>query len=165
MRISRVETFRVAPRWLFVRIETDAGVVGWGEASLEGHSDAVRTVVAQFAEQFVHRDAQGLALDVPQCLVDTGHGTAKNRTTAVEAAFRQDLPVVFDARGVATDEVLGELCNDRAYGIRVPLKARLAPADNTGVGLDPYEQPPRGHQERLDPANSHGRHFFRRSWS
>ena len=62
MRISRVETFLVAPRWLFVRIETDAGVVGWGEASLEGHSDAVRTVVAQFAEHLVGSD--------PACIED-----------------------------------------------------------------------------------------------
>ena len=56
MKISRVETFLVPPRWLFVRIETDSGVVGWGEASLEGQSDAVRTVVEQFAEQLVGGD-------------------------------------------------------------------------------------------------------------
>ena len=57
--ISRVETFLVPPRWLFVRIETRSGVVGWGEASLEGHSDAVRTVVDQFAEQLVGSDPGG----------------------------------------------------------------------------------------------------------
>ena len=28
--ISRIETFLVAPRWLFVRIETDTGLVGYG---------------------------------------------------------------------------------------------------------------------------------------
>jgi galactonate dehydratase len=57
VNISRVETFLVAPRWLFVRIETESGVVGWGEASLEGHSDAVRTEVEQFAELLVGADA------------------------------------------------------------------------------------------------------------
>ena len=57
MKISRVETFLVAPRWLFVRIETESGVVGWGEASLEGHSDAVRTAVEQFAELLVGADS------------------------------------------------------------------------------------------------------------
>jgi galactonate dehydratase len=39
--IAHIETFLVAPRWLFVRIETDDGLVGWGEASLEGHGEAV----------------------------------------------------------------------------------------------------------------------------
>lgn len=40
-RIALIETFLVAPRWLFVRIETDDGLVGWGEASLEGYAEAV----------------------------------------------------------------------------------------------------------------------------
>ena len=39
--IAKIETFAVAPRWLFVRIETDDGLIGWGEASLEGHGEAV----------------------------------------------------------------------------------------------------------------------------
>jgi len=40
-RIARIEAFAVRPRWLFVRIETDQGAVGWGEATLEGHVEAV----------------------------------------------------------------------------------------------------------------------------
>lgn len=41
MKIARVETFLVPPRWLFVRIEAEDGSFGWGEASLEGHGEAV----------------------------------------------------------------------------------------------------------------------------
>jgi galactonate dehydratase len=41
MKIARIETFPLPPRWLFVRVETDDGAVGWGEASLEGHTEAV----------------------------------------------------------------------------------------------------------------------------
>ena len=55
--IARVETFLVAPRWLFVRVETDGGLVGWGEASCEGRSETVRTAVHQLAELLVGRDA------------------------------------------------------------------------------------------------------------
>ncbi len=40
-KIVAIETFLVPPRWLFVRIETSEGAVGWGEASLEGHAEAV----------------------------------------------------------------------------------------------------------------------------
>lgn len=39
--LVKLETFQVAPRWLFVRLETDTGLVGWGEASLEGYAEAV----------------------------------------------------------------------------------------------------------------------------
>ncbi|WP_433528012.1 galactonate dehydratase [Micromonospora sp. CA-263727] len=55
--ISRVETFLVAPRWLFVRVETVDGIVGWGEATCEGRSETVRTAVAQLSELLIGRDA------------------------------------------------------------------------------------------------------------
>ncbi|GFZ42318.1 hypothetical protein JCM24511_00033 [Saitozyma sp. JCM 24511] len=35
--IKSIESFAVRPRWVFVRVETAGGVVGWGEATLEGH--------------------------------------------------------------------------------------------------------------------------------
>src|SRR5690606_1576734 len=55
--IARVETFLVAPRWLFVRLETASGIVGWGEATCEGRSETVRTAVDQLAELLVGKDA------------------------------------------------------------------------------------------------------------
>jgi len=54
--IIRVETFLVAPRWLFVRVETSGGLVGWGEASCEGRSETVRTAVHQLAEYLIGQD-------------------------------------------------------------------------------------------------------------
>jgi hypothetical protein len=39
--IKSIESFYVRPRWLFVRVETEGGVVGWGEGTLEGHTEAV----------------------------------------------------------------------------------------------------------------------------
>ncbi len=54
--ITRIETFLVAPRWLFVRIETSSGLVGWGEASCEGRSETVRTAVDQLSEIIVGQD-------------------------------------------------------------------------------------------------------------
>ncbi|PZG01126.1 galactonate dehydratase [Micromonospora deserti] len=55
--IARVETFLVAPRWLFVRVETESGIVGWGESTCEGRSETVRTAVEQLSELLVGRDA------------------------------------------------------------------------------------------------------------
>ncbi|PDQ34495.1 MAG: galactonate dehydratase [Candidatus Lumbricidophila eiseniae] len=53
MKITSIDTFEVDPRWLFVRIDTDSGIVGWGEATLEGSSDVVTTAVKAFAERLV----------------------------------------------------------------------------------------------------------------
>lgn len=55
--IDRIETFAVPPRWLFVRVETRDGAVGWGEASLEGHAEAVEGAFAALRERFIGQDA------------------------------------------------------------------------------------------------------------
>jgi galactonate dehydratase len=56
VKISRIETFLVPPRWLFVRVETDTGIVGWGEPVVEGRSETVRTAVEQLSELLVGED-------------------------------------------------------------------------------------------------------------
>jgi galactonate dehydratase len=56
MRISAVETFLVAPRWMFVKISTDAGIDGWGEGGLEGYADVTQAAVAALAPQLVGAD-------------------------------------------------------------------------------------------------------------
>lgn len=58
MLITSIETFLVPPRWLFVRIETDDGVVGWGEASLEGSAEAVRATIETYTELLTGQDAR-----------------------------------------------------------------------------------------------------------
>lgn len=58
MKLGRIETFHVPPRWLFVRIESDDGAFGWGEASLEGHADAVDGALDAFRDRFIGQDAR-----------------------------------------------------------------------------------------------------------
>jgi len=56
MKIARMETFLVAPRWLFLRVETDDGIVGWGEPIVEGKADTVRVAVAELSEYLIGAD-------------------------------------------------------------------------------------------------------------
>jgi galactonate dehydratase len=56
MKINRIETFHVPPRWLFVRIEAEDGIYGWGEASLEGHAEAVAGAFEAFRDRFIGHD-------------------------------------------------------------------------------------------------------------
>ncbi|KAI9035725.1 uncharacterized protein KD926_002946 [Aspergillus affinis] len=55
--IKQIEYFRVPPRWLFVKITDANGNFGWGEASLEGHSEAVEGALDAFIERFTGMDA------------------------------------------------------------------------------------------------------------
>ena len=56
MKIARLETFLVPPRWLFVRIECVDGSFGWGEASLEGHGEAVVGAFEALRDRIVGSD-------------------------------------------------------------------------------------------------------------
>jgi galactonate dehydratase len=56
MKITRCSTYRVAPRWLFLKIETDEGISGWGEPVLEGRARTVETAVDELAQTLIGRD-------------------------------------------------------------------------------------------------------------
>lgn len=56
MKITKIETFMVPPRWLFVRVETADGQSGWGEASLEGYAEAVAGTFEALRDRFVGHD-------------------------------------------------------------------------------------------------------------
>ncbi|HEU0277891.1 MAG TPA: galactonate dehydratase [Rhodanobacteraceae bacterium] len=56
MKITKLNTFLVPPRWLFVRIDTDTGISGWGEPVVEGRAQTVATAVSELADYLVGQD-------------------------------------------------------------------------------------------------------------
>jgi galactonate dehydratase len=62
MKISNYKLFQVPPRWLFLKIETDEGLFGWGEPVVEGKAQTVRKAVEELM--------QGLVGKNPQCIED-----------------------------------------------------------------------------------------------
>ncbi|ATY64668.1 galactonate dehydratase [Cordyceps militaris] len=59
-KIADIKYYRVPPRWLFVKITDDAGNVGWGEASLEGHTQAVEGCLDAWRDQYVGLEANDI---------------------------------------------------------------------------------------------------------
>lgn len=57
-KIRALEYFRVPPRWLFVKIVDEDGNIGWGEASLEGHTQAVEGCLDAYAHRVIGLDAE-----------------------------------------------------------------------------------------------------------
>lgn len=56
MKITRLELIKVKPRWMFLKMYTDAGIVGLGEPVLEGHCTAVEAVIKEFEEYLIGKD-------------------------------------------------------------------------------------------------------------
>lgn len=53
MKITHITTYRLPPRWMFLKIETDEGVVGWGEPVIEGRARTVEAAVHEFADYLI----------------------------------------------------------------------------------------------------------------
>ncbi len=53
MGIADYELYEVPPRWLFLRVETSDGLVGWGEPVVEGRAKTVRTAVEELMDNYL----------------------------------------------------------------------------------------------------------------
>ncbi|MGW8194571.1 MAG: galactonate dehydratase [Desulforhopalus sp.] len=56
MKIIGYSTYMVPPRWLFLKIETDEGICGWGEPVLEGKAHTVEAAVHEMMDSVVGKD-------------------------------------------------------------------------------------------------------------
>jgi galactonate dehydratase len=56
MKITRLTTFLVPPRWLFVRVDTDEGISGWGEPVVEGRAHTVAAAVDELSDYLIGKD-------------------------------------------------------------------------------------------------------------
>lgn len=56
MKITNVEVFHVKPRWTFVKISTDEGITGWGEAMVEGRARTVETAIMEHVPFLIGQD-------------------------------------------------------------------------------------------------------------
>ncbi len=60
MKIKSYELFQVPPRWLFLKIETDEGITGWGEPVIEGKAATVKAAVAELMENLIDKDPMNI---------------------------------------------------------------------------------------------------------
>src|SRR5579884_1414162 len=56
LKITKLETFLVQPRWLFLKVHTNAGLVGLGEPIVEGRAETVATAIKEIEPYLVGKD-------------------------------------------------------------------------------------------------------------
>lgn len=56
MKIIKLTTYIVPPRWLFVKVETDEGISGWGEPIVEGRALTVEAAVHELSDYLIGKD-------------------------------------------------------------------------------------------------------------
>ncbi|MCJ8329723.1 MAG: galactonate dehydratase, partial [Lentisphaeria bacterium] len=56
MKITRLETFFVKPRFIFLKIHTDEGICGWGEPTLEGRIQTIAATIGEYEKYLIGQD-------------------------------------------------------------------------------------------------------------
>jgi len=108
MKVSKVECFLIGAGWrnfTFVKIQTDSGLVGWGEATLGWKETAVRELVLDFGRRYVVGQSPFDIEDLWFRLYQIEHNTG---------------PVMFSAMAgieMALWDILGKACGQPVYNL------------------------------------------------
>ena len=113
MKVTKLTTYRLAPRWMFLKIETDEGVTGWGEPVIEGRARSVETAVTELSEYVIGKDPARIN-DIWQAMYRTGFYRGGPILMSAIAGIDQAL---WDIKGKVLNapvyELLGGLVRDR----------------------------------------------------
>lgn len=113
LMIRKIELFKVEPRWLFLKMTTHGGLVGWGEPVIEGRADTVAAAVRELAPYVVGRSAGDIE-DVWQVLYRGGFYRGGPILTSAISGIEQ---AMWDIKGkyfgVPVHELLGGACRQK----------------------------------------------------
>ena len=113
MKIKSLELFQVPPRWLFLKVTTDEGIVGWGEPILEGRAATVRAAVEEMSVYLTGRDPLRIE-DTFQVLYRGGFYRGGPVLMSAISGIEQALWDIKGKRyGVPVYELLGGAVRDR----------------------------------------------------
>ena len=113
MKITQLELFKVPPRWLFLKISTDEGIVGWGEPIVEGKAETVRACVQELSEQLIGKDPRNIEelwQTMYRCNFYRGGPVLTSAMSGIEQALWD---IKGKALGVPVYELLGGAVKDK----------------------------------------------------
>ena len=113
MKITKLTTWQVPPRWLFLKIETDEGIAGWGEPVIEGRAATVEAAVHELSDSLIGRDPRRIE-DIWQMLYRGGFYRGGPILMSAMAGIDQALwDIKGKALGVPVHELLGGAVRER----------------------------------------------------
>ena len=111
--IRSLELFVVPPRWLFLKITTEDGLVGWGEPIVEGRAETVKAAVEEMSDALIGQNANHIE-DLWQTLYRGGFYRGGPVLTSAISGIEQALWDIKGKRlGVPIYELLGGPVRDK----------------------------------------------------
>lgn len=113
MKITKLTTYRLPPRWMFLKVETDEGIIGWGEPVIEGRARSVEAAVHELSEYVVGQDPARIN-DIWQTLYRGGFYRGGPVLMSAIAGIDQALwDIKGKALGMPVYQLLGGLVRDK----------------------------------------------------
>ena len=116
MKITGLETFLVFAHWrnwTIVRVDTDSGICGYGEGTLEGREQSVQTAIGELGRYLIGKDPFAIELHYQEMYRRafwTGGAVLNSAISAAEMALWD---IKGKALGVPVYELLGGRVRDR----------------------------------------------------
>jgi galactonate dehydratase len=130
IRITRMETILVQPRWLFLKVHTDTGLVGLGEPIVEGRADTCVAAIKELEPYLIGKDPRAI----------THHWQAMYRH-----AFYRGGPVLTSALS-GVDQALWDI---KGKALGVPVYELLGGPTRTRVRVYAHVRTPEDVRRRL----------------
>jgi galactonate dehydratase len=149
VKITRLEILRVPPSWVWLKVHTDAGIVGLGEPYLENQPEAVIAEVQRFEPLLVGQDPANIE-HLWQRMYSAGAGYRGGPVTmsAISGVDMALWDIAGKAAGLPVYRLLGGACRDRVKMYRT-CASRLPHCVQPG---EPYRagQPPRVVEDEVE---------------
>jgi galactonate dehydratase len=141
LKITRLETFLVKPRWLFLKIHTDEGIVGLGEPILEGRARTCATAVEELAPWLIGEDPTRVVHLWQACYKHAFYRGGEILTSVLSGVEQALWDITGKWHGVPVYKLLGGPTRDkiRVYGTaggRTPDEAAKAIKDAVAAGFN-----------------------------
>ena len=121
IRITKLETYKVKPRFLFLKVHTDQGITGLGEPITEGRADTCAAAIKEMEPYLIGKDARHIIHHWQALYRHSFYRGGPILTSALSGLDQALWDIKGKALGVPIYELLGGPTRDR---IRVYAHAR-----------------------------------------
>ena len=146
LKITRLETFLVKPRWLFLKVYTNAGIVGLGEPITEGRARTCAEAVKEIEPYLIGKDPRRVVHHWQAIYKHAFYRGGPILTSALSGIDQALWDIKGKALGVPVYELLGGPTRDRirvyAHGDSVEALERGIAKGFTAFKTGPAEKRP-----------------------
>ncbi len=109
MKITSYKCFIVPPRWVFLKIKTDEGIIGWGEPSLEGQAKTVTAATKDYMDTLIGKNP----LDIERHWQDIYRGGFYRGGAVMSTALAAIDQALWDIKGKYHNASISDLIGGR----------------------------------------------------